>query len=250
MAQDHDITETQIPQRGVLGWSPFHVAAEDYYRAGYLPIPLPGGHKGPPPNGTPNEVEVDEEQISDWLDGRYRKKNGEEYRNNRDCNIGTIVPDGVLVIDVDGTAALEALRELEGTYGALPRTWMSFRGNPDRFHMWFSTPVGLAWPGRLAPGIDIIYRHYRYMVLPPSVHPDGGQYRWANMRKEKLRSSPAYFPGIDEFTDLPDEWLELADGNGFKQRDRSNVDSRLWIQEHGMGVVCPEMKRAASRIDS
>jgi P4 family phage/plasmid primase-like protien len=235
--------QSNTPSKTALGYSPFHVAAADYLAAGYLPIPLPLAKKGPPPSGTPNELTVDATQVDEWLEGKYHKKDCTKYINHSDKNIGSIVPDECVVLDVDGAAARETLIEMEGTYGALPRTWMSFRGNPDRYHMWFRTPAGLTWPGRLAAGIDVIYRHYRYMVMPPSVHPDGGQYRWANLNGSKLKSTRGYFPSIDEFTELPQEWLVLADSDGYKYRERANVDSRLWIAEHGAGKPCAEMRR-------
>lgn len=233
----------EMPDRTAIGYSPFHTAAIDYLRAGYLPIPLPFGKKGPPPNGTPNSLQVTEAQVLKWLAGEYTKRDGTTYHNQQDKNIGCIVPDGYVVIDIDGAAARESLVELENTYGALPKTWMSFRGNPDRYHMWYRTPTGLTWPGRLAPGIDIIYRHYRYMVLPPSVHPDGGQYRWANMQRNALRASPGYFPDLDEHVDLPEGWEALAGNDGYIHREHADVDARLWMTEHGSGAICPEMKR-------
>jgi len=231
-ADDNDtMPRRTTPSAVSLGWSPFHTAAQDYYKAGFLPIPLPQGKKFPPPKGVPNDVDYTESTLENWL------------ARDRAYNIGSIVPDGVVVFDIDGKPGQEALNELEERLGILPPTWMSFRGQPDRYHLWFVTPAGLRWPGKLGAGLDVIYRHYRYMVCPPSVHPDGGQYRWANLRDDSLRASNGYLPGIDEFSDLPKSWRVLADGNGYVHRERAEVDSRLWIREHGKGKVCPEIKR-------
>jgi len=231
-------TESSTPSAATpsaisLGWSPFHTAAEDYYQAGFLPIPLPQGKKYPPPKGVPNDVDYMEGTLENWL------------ARERAYNIGSIVPDGVVVFDIDGKPGQETLAELESRLGALPPTWMSFRGNPERYHLWFNCPDGLTWPGKLGAGLDVIYRHYRYMVMPPSIHPDGGQYRWANLRGNTLRVSNSYFPGIDEFSDVPEAWKALANGNGYVQRERAAVDSRLWIREHGAGLLCPELKRVS-----
>jgi len=242
--KDSTMARRLAPTRVSMGWSPFHTAATDYYKAGYLPIPLPVGKKGPPPKGVPNDVQYSESLLDDWLKGVY---SGRSTLDTRHKNIGCIVPDGVVVIDVDGRAATEALSEMEGELGPLPPTWMSFRGDPERYHMWFVVPEGMVWPGKLGPGIDIIYRHYRYMVLPPSIHPDGGQYRWANLRENTLAVSNGYFPGIDEFADLPESWLSLANGNEYVRRDRAKVDARLWIREHGNGDPCPEIRRVVTR---
>lgn len=236
------------PNRQALGWSPFHTAAKDYYNAGFMPIPLPEGKKGPPSDGVPNDLEYTEDLLDDWLEGTYHSLKGKPDRiDMRAKNIGCIVDSDTVVFDVDGRAASEALQEMENELGKLPPTWMSFRGDTNRYHLWFSCPEGLVWPGKLGPGIDVIYRHYRYMVLPPSIHPDGGQYRWANLKGDSLRASKGYFPSPDEFSDLPDRWQILATGNGYTRRDRAKVDSRLWISEHGSGKPCPELRRVLSR---
>lgn len=228
---DDNTPISSMPSPVSLGWSPFHTAAEDYYQAGFLPIPLPQGKKFPPPKGVPNDIEYTEDTLNAWLDIPTPR------------NIGSIVPDGVVVLDVDGPAGQATLTELENRLGRLPPTWMSFRGQPDRYHLWFVCSDGIRWPGKLGAGLDIIYRHYRYMVCPPSIHPDGGQYRWANLRNNGLRASHGYLPGIDEFADLPQSWQSLSDESGYVHRDRASVDSRLWIREHGQGKVCPEIKR-------
>lgn len=244
------MTSNYPPNRASLGWSPFHTAAKDYRDAGYMPIPLPEGKKEPPPWGVPNDREFTDELLDSWLAGEYIKRNGSSYHDNRHKNIGCIVDDGSVVFDVDGRAASEALHEMENELGKLPPTWMSFRGDVNRYHLWYSCPEGLVWPGKLGPGIDVIYRHYRYMVLPPSIHPDGGQYRWANLKGDTLRVSNGYFPSPDEFSDLPDRWQTLATGNGYTRRDRAKVDARLWIQEHGSGKPCPELRRVLLRHQS
>lgn len=228
-------TDRSTPPNPVaLGWSPFHSAAEDYYHAGYLPIPLPQGRKFPPPKGVPNDLDYQSSTLEEWLS------------SSRARNIGSIVPDGVVVFDIDGKPGMETLAELEGRMGALPKTWCSFRGDPERYHLWFNCPAGITWPGKLGAGLDVIYRHYRYMVMPPSVHPDGGQYRWANLRGNSLRVSNGYFPGIDEFADLPDAWKSLGGDGGYVHRERATIDSRLWLSEHGKGDICPEMKRVSA----
>jgi len=217
------------------GWSPFHVAAEDYYQAGYLPIPLPYGKKWAPPKGVPNDIHYGQSTLDDWLSRNYPQ------------NIGTIVPDGVVVLDIDGPSGRETLTELEKKLGPLPSTWMSTRFEPDRYHLWYAVPEGMTWPGKLGAGLDIIYRHYRYMVMPPSMHPSGMQYGWAHMRGNVLRNAQGYFPQPDEFRDMPEEWLELRNGSSYIRRDRAQVDARLWIAEHGKGDPCPELKRVAVR---
>lgn len=247
-AQEDDNTGgANNPSRIDLGWSPFHVAARDYYEAGFIPIPLPQGKKYPPPVGTPNDIEYDESVLQAWIDGTYTNRVGTIRHDPSPKNIGLIVPDGVVVFDVDGPTGKETLAELEKELGPLPPTWVTFRGDPDRYHMWFLVPPGMTWPGKLGAGLDVIYRHYRYMVAPPSVHPSGQQYRWANMRRNALVPSVGYLPTPDEFADLPEAWLAVSNGSKYQRRDRAQVDARLWMKEHGTGDLCPEMKRVMLR---
>lgn len=169
------MTETGRPQHSMrrepasttVGYSPFHLAAATYLKAGFMPFPLPIGKKYPPPKGVPNDINIDEKLVDEWL------------QDPRPKNIGTIIPEGVVVIDVDGLPGKESLKELENEFGTLSNTWISFRGDPDRYHLWYSIPQTLDnWGGKLGAGLDLITRHYRYVVLPPSVHPSGAQYRW------------------------------------------------------------------------
>ncbi len=228
-------TDDSTAARIAGAWSPFHAAAEDYYQAGYLPIPLPYAKKWAPPKGVPNDIHYGQSTLDGWLARDYP------------CNIGSIVPDGVVVLDIDGPSGRETLTELEKKLGVLPDTWMTQRGDPERYHLWYSVPEGMTWPGKLGAGLDVIYRHYRYMVMPPSVHPSGAQYGWAHMRGNLLRTSQGYFPSPDEFRDLPESWLELHNGSGYVRRDRAEVDARLWIAEYGQGEPCPELKRVLVR---
>ena len=165
--QSHSSTSKRREPNPWSGLSPFHMSALDYLKAGFLPIPLPLGKKGPPPSGTPNSLEVTKARILEWME------------DPRPRNIGTIVPDGLVVLDIDGMPGRDTLRELEMQFGELDNTWISFRGDPNHYHLWFRTVDGLNWPGKLGAGLDVIHRHYRYAVLPPSIHPDGTQYRWA-----------------------------------------------------------------------
>jgi putative DNA primase/helicase len=217
------------PTATSVGFSPFHVAALDYFNAGFLPFPLPIAKKSPPPKGVPNAIDITYERIIEWLD------------NSQPRNIGCVVPEGIVVLDIDGLPGKETLRELESRYGELRNTWISFRGDPDRYHLWYASPPGLVWPGKLGTGVDIIYRHYRYMVLPPSIHPDGQQYRWVG--PNGVSEYAGYLPGTEEFHDLNRAWHQLAAGRGYVYRDRAEVDSRLWLAEHGGGEICPELRR-------
>jgi P4 family phage/plasmid primase-like protien len=109
--------------------------------------------------------------------------------------------------------------------------------------MWFWIPPALKWPGKLADGIDVLYRHYRYAVLPPSIHPNNTPYQWALPdRAGKPEGIEGYFPGVDELNELPEDWLVFSDPNGYQPYERITTDVNLWLREHGGGGCCTEMK--------
>lgn len=83
---------------------------------------------------------------------------------------------GRLVVDLDGPAAVEAFQELQRRHGTVPETLITATpGRGGGWHLWFRHPGG-DLKGRLAPGIDV--KHAGYVAVPPSLHPEGGRYRW------------------------------------------------------------------------
>ncbi|MDZ4234793.1 MAG: bifunctional DNA primase/polymerase, partial [Dietzia sp.] len=90
-----------------------------------------------------------------------------------DANIAARPPEGVVVLDVDprNGGTLESLGELPTTYRA--------RTGGGGWHVWCWLPEGCEdrVRGKLdgAEGIDV-KTSAGYLVMPPSVHPDGGRY--------------------------------------------------------------------------
>ena len=99
------------------------------------------------------------------------------------ANILGAVPAAVVVLDVDPRNGGDvSLRRLVDEHGPLPATLQARSGGKDGGrHIWFRHPGGtLRTAGRpeLA-GIDLRLRG-NYLVVEPSVHPDGGTYRWVD----------------------------------------------------------------------
>jgi KaiC/GvpD/RAD55 family RecA-like ATPase len=90
-----------------------------------------------------------------------------------DANIGLATgrDADLYVVDIDGEAGEDALLR----YGALPPTPESHTGKGR--HLVFAYPGGRNTAGRLGPKIDT-RGEGGYIVAPPSVHPNGGRYRW------------------------------------------------------------------------
>lgn len=90
-----------------------------------------------------------------------------------DANIGVATgrDADLYVVDIDDALGEDALLR----YGALPATPESHTGKGR--HLLFSYKGGRNTAGRLGPKIDT-RGEGGYIVAPPSVHPNGGRYRW------------------------------------------------------------------------
>lgn len=123
----------------------------------------------------------------------------------RDYNIGLACgpQSGVFVLDVDATppkdgglAGPEALAILEERYGELPLTLRVSTGG-DGFHLYFRWPEARPLRNRARIKIDgqrtglDVRADGGYVVLPPSIHPNGASYRW-DMERRELHDAPAW----------------------------------------------------------
>ncbi len=113
---------------------------------------------------------------------------------------------GIVVVDVDPRhGGAESLATMEVRHGALPDTVESVTGGGGR-HIYFTHP-GHECRNRVgvAPGIDL-RGDGGCIIVPPSVHPSGKQYRW----------KPGHGPGHVELAPLP-VWFEQPRFGGSNQ---------------------------------
>jgi hypothetical protein len=136
-----------------------------------------------------------EEQVRGW------------FTRWPDANLSVVTGEvsGLVVLDVDPRhGGEESLAGLESRHGKLPQTIESATGGGGR-HLYFAHP-GHEVRNRVGimPGIDL-RGDGGTIVLPPSVHPSGKQYRWKR----------GHAPGDMPLASLP-VWLEVprvaADG--------------------------------------
>ena len=178
---------------------PYGNAARAYEAAGYWPLPLPPRKKSSPPEGYTgrNGRQPGPGDVDRWI------------TEHRSGNIGLRLPRGVAGIDVDAykdEQHVAAWEELAARCGPLPEApWCSSRADGISGVRLFAVPEDWEAAGKLPEGSngvspgEVIQWHHRYVVCPPSIHPDTGRtYRWRAGSITKVADLPA----------LPRSWLD------------------------------------------
>ena len=229
------MTAAESPPSG-----PYAAAAETYWRSGWRGVlPLPPGQKAPVPNGWTGRDGAwpSYPDVQAWIEDRAGG------------NVGLRLPPGVLGVDVDQYGSKPGylvLQSLEQQLGALPATWRSTSRDDGMSGIrLYRIPEGLRWPGVLGPGIETIRYEHRYAVAWPSVHPNGGTYRWITPEGATALES---VPAIDDLPRLPDAWVEhFTRGELATDQARADLTDGAvgqWVAERGTGAVCRHMASA------
>lgn len=182
----------------------YATAAPLYRAAGWMQvIPLPEGRKTPPPSGFTGRSRkpVTDEQVQVWSQA------------TPDANTGIVIPEGVLVLDIDAAQGhqvkadgAKGISELSQELGALPATWSSTShgiDSPAR-HLFYKVPEGLMWKGGAIEGVDVLQPGHRYSVVWPSIHPSGEMYCWYTP-SGRVAST---LPRISDLATLPWKWVD------------------------------------------
>jgi hypothetical protein len=238
-------------------------SAETYRAKGWSGVlPLDPGKKGPPPYGFtgyggrwPTPEDWQGWRLSGWSDRSGHHSAG---------NVCLRLPPSVIGIDVDHYKEKrggDTLAHLESEFGELPPTWISTsRSDGVSGIRFFRVPPGIeGWDSDAGPDIEVIRHAHRYAVVAPSVHPEGGVYRW--IRPDGSEAGEGEYPGLGSFPDLPDGWLQRLAGitvaNGTpqsKQQTQSAVaidkrehrkEAREWLQALPDVIPCRFMSRLA-----
>ena len=157
-------------------------AALWYVRNGIPVFPCkPRGKEPLTPHGF-KDATTDAAQIGEWWD-RWPQAN---------IAMPTGAASGLLVIDVDPrNGGDDSLDDLRAKYGLFPDTAEQMTGGGGR-HVIFRHP-GVSVPKELAPGIDL-KGDGGYIVVAPSIHPNGNPYSWDGAAGVKALLKPAEPP--------------------------------------------------------
>lgn len=210
-----------------------------YRKAGWEgTLPLPPGKKAPPPEGRTGTTALmpDLSECWEWAD------------NLPGANIALRLPPDVLGVDVDHYAEKQGgwhLWQLQQDLGPLPPTWrVTSRDDGLSGIRFYRVPVGLRWPGILGPGIETIRHGHRYAVVWPSIHPEGGTYRWF----DGTDTVTLVVPSPSRLPWLPQPWIdhfthgELAAEQARADLHTGQIDQ--WLAGHALSEPCPHMRSA------
>jgi len=189
--------------------------AEEYAKAGWYVFPIKPRDKTPlTPHGL-NDATIRIDIIRRW------------WEKAPQANIGlNCGKSGLIAIDLDKHGEQDGLTQWETLtqrYGLNPMTAISLTGGGGR-HLLFRIPQDCKIKnsaGKLAPGIDVRGAG-GYVVLPPSIHPNGKPYAWS----DDVAIEPLPLPILDLLTREPDPWQVFTLKDAFAPRD-----PLIWIVE-------------------
>jgi len=225
---------------------PYADAADQYWQAGWrgiLPLPLAKKHNPPPGFTGATGTDPTYPDLYAWADG-----------TDGPHNICLRLPANIIGIDVDAYGdklGAHTLTTREQQWGPLPPTWRTTsRDDGISGIRLYRIPEGLAWPGVVGPGIETVRRDHRYAVCWPSIHPEGGTYRWIN--PDGIVTAGG-IPDPDQLPALPHEWIMgLTGGEAAAEVNRHNLAedaAMLWIANlhDATGDECRRMRTATDR---
>lgn len=115
--------------------------------------------------------------VNGFKDATLDPKKIEQWWSKKEYSIGVAVPQKVIVVDFDAQSH-EHIRDIEDM--PLPSTWVTQTpGKGGGRHYWYALPEDVYIPPKVKvmEGMDI-RTEGSYVLVPPSLHPDGGQYIW------------------------------------------------------------------------
>lgn len=153
--------------------SVFHFYAREYARRGLAVFPLQVRSKVPATKSGFKDATTDLEQFDAWWGSEALKY----------CNIGiaTGLVSKIAVLDIDAKPdAAEILTDLEAEFGKQSDTACNLTGGHG---MQFFFSIDRQLPSRIGIrlGVDL-KADGGYVVVPPSVHPNGRKYHWDGTR--------------------------------------------------------------------
>jgi hypothetical protein len=133
---------------------------------------------------------------------------------------------GLIGIDVDAyddkTGGL-TIEEAENRWGPLPPTYRSSSRRDDGVSgiRLYRVPEGVRFRGGVkfddvdTGNVDIVQPHHRHITAYPSIHPEGGQYRWYGPDVKLLPEGVV--PNVEDIPELPPQWVDALSRDSVRE---------------------------------
>lgn len=219
--------------------NPFAESVIDYIMGGWSPLVIPLARKSPPPynyTGAGALLADEETMLGDWLE--------------IGGNIALKMNSFIIGIDIDRDkktgekVGFKTLEKLEEKLGKLPIDFVI--SNQDElaagFTAFFIVPEGVKWKQSAGAKIDVIQETHRYQMAPPSVHPDGGIYRWKSYHNN---IAVHFVPEVDSLPLLPAAWVDFLTLKDEKNTNKSTEkDTSFEVESIDLGGESCNLMRA------
>jgi hypothetical protein len=143
---------------------------------------------------------------------------------DRNIGLATGAISGVWVLDVDGDDGAASLRALEAEHGKLPETWISSTGRGRHVWLRYTAPIPSS-TGRIAPNLDV-RADGGYVLVPPSVHPNGRIYKWITPPKGEPAEAPEWLVTLARRKPAPSNSERAA---SIRPTGRPGSDAYGWV---------------------
>ncbi len=156
-------------------------AADYYANLGWEVFPCKAGQKTPLTKNGVKDASSDPDQIAAWW-ARWPEAN---------VALACGPESGVAVVDIDVKGGSNGFDEIHAEGWEIPDTLRQETptGGAHYFYEWDSTVKN---KNNFKPGVDIRSAGY-YVMLAPSIHPNGGVYKLSGIPNEKLTPYPEHF---------------------------------------------------------
>jgi hypothetical protein len=159
---------------------------------GWPVLPLRPGTKQPLTAHGVKDASADPERVRDWW-ARWPMAN---------IGVTTGPVSGLYVVDVDGDDGDDLLFDLAKPHGGVPDTLISLSGKPGHRHIWFMHSGDPVVGRRLGVELELKGQG-QYVVVPPSVHPEGTTYSFdgdVDVRSANIAELPAWVRNSEKRT--------------------------------------------------
>lgn len=235
---------------------PYEAAAHDLRRKGWSPIPMAAKSDGIPTGWGAGYATAmaSGADVQGWLD---------EGRGGD--NVAGRCPPEVVGLDIDAHVkdknAHGTLARLVAEHGPLPRTFVvSSRFGPGwdglsgirlyrlpEQHAARAADPSAGWRGGW-PGVDVVRHAHRYVMAPPSVHPEKGTaYR---VLDEVTGSYLDALPAVADLPLLPEPWCAALYHGGDGRQRQDDPQSAYWTEGRPCPAVRARLGQAVAELES